>query len=598
MLRRWKVESSFFFCMVVAIAFSIFSPPVFAVNPYHPPGYSANKSDAYNLAISQCYTGTSGQGWEGVRSFYYVGLGVTIHPVPPANMLLAFPGGAVCGGVNYDAAMFDYIVPVYYIKAPPLKASPKLGNGPVKGNSQEGKNSFVAEPINVTTGNNVHTESVTIGAGARAIHFDRVYNSQANSSGRFGANWSDSFSSTIQPVTENKTIIPPPPLPDPTVSSNYDTPSSACSDGWNEIRGSITQAWAASSAAHITTDGASCEISYNNGQAIYGKIPIYSSPDNRLYYPAPPTGLEITRSDGGSVVITGNGSDWVDDKGITYRMEQLTDGTGNVTGWRYTTNEKTIESYDASGQLISVEAPDGVTQTLAYDAGLLQSVTNDVGYSLTFTYDSQNRVTAMTDHTGRVWSYAYDQNNNLISVGQPDSTTRQYHYDNGSFPNALTGVTDERGIQYLTYTYDGKGRVASFNMPGNAARQDFSYDDNNLTRAVTNGEGVTTNYTVTLQNDTPLITQVNGPGCDTCRNGSVVASFDGQTNNLTSLTQDGITTKYGNYDGQGNPGYKITRPRHGPCRNDLIHLRFTISRQGEFQDRDFRGHRPGEGHPV
>ena len=65
---------------------------------------------------------------------------------------------------------------------------------------------------------------------------------------------------------------------------------------------------------------------------------------------------------------------------------------------------------------------------------------------------------------GGIYAYAYDANNNLISVTHPDGGVRQYVYGNASFPNALTGIIDENGKRYASWTYDAQGRAISSNM--------------------------------------------------------------------------------------------------------------------------------------
>ncbi|MFX7793206.1 RHS repeat domain-containing protein, partial [Acinetobacter baumannii] len=56
---------------------------------------------------------------------------------------------------------------------------------------------------------------------------------------------------------------------------------------------------------------------------------------------------------------------------------------------------------------------------------------------------------------------AYDINGNLTSVTYPDNKTRRYIYDNPNFPYALTGLTDENGARFTTWTYDAQGRAIS-----------------------------------------------------------------------------------------------------------------------------------------
>ena len=53
------------------------------------------------------------------------------------------------------------------------------------------------------------------------------------------------------------------------------------------------------------------------------------------------------------------------------------------------------------------------------------------------------------------------------------------------------------------------------------------------------------------------ITGISGPGCSTCGTGDTSYVYDPLTNDLRSKIANGVTTEYGNYDANGNPGYMI-----------------------------------------
>ena len=444
----------------------------------------------------------------------------------------------------------------YYLVIP--RHPPGLGHEPARKNSTERNNTFVGEPVNITTGNVYHAETLTVGSGDRAVHFRRYYNSQSTDSGPFGANRRMSFSQSIQVNPLSRPANPSPSSFE--VSGVYDTPSLGCSEGWHDIRASLDQAWAAGSYAHIRQESGRCVIFYNNGSRVYDVVPLSSPLTTQAYYPgsSPIPEVRVVRPDGARFRLRQINGRWVNDKGTPDRLEEITDANGTRTAWRYTTDEKTVETYDANGRLLSIQAINGLTKTLIYDGvGRLIKVRSDAGYSLSFSYDDQDRISTLTDNAGRVWSYSYDYNNNLAEVHQPDGTSRFYHYGDTRFPHALTDITDERGIDYIRYAYDQQGRGVLSTLADNAGRVDITYDDVNGTRTVTNGEGVTSTYAVNKQNGVPLVTQVDGPACPRCGSGHYSASFGGSTNALVADTQDGITTKYGGYDGKGNPGYRI-----------------------------------------
>ncbi len=147
--------------------------------------------------------------------------------------------------------------------------------------------------------------------------------------------------------------------------------------------------------------------------------------------------------------------------------------------------------FDIAGKLISIKLVGGVTRTLTYSngttgagggyvlypdgtpsnvvlpAGLLLSVTDSFGRTMTFGYDAINRVVDLVDSEGKTIKYSYGVSDNLISVTYADNKTRTYVYNESpnisgaNLPHALTGIVDENGNRFATYKYDNLGRAIS-----------------------------------------------------------------------------------------------------------------------------------------
>ena len=188
-----------------------------------------------------------------------------------------------------------------------------------------------------------------------------------------------------------------------------------------------------------------------------------------------------------------SGNLYLGDADIADRLEKLIDGSGNLTGWRYTAKEgDEVEEFDPAGKLLLIRDRAGLQQSMTYSsagtppsiapaAGLLIAVTDSFGRQLSFTYNAQRRVNSMTDPAGSQYVFEYDSSGgpagagNLTRVTFPDTKTRVYSYKeaaqiNGgsacSSPaavlnNALTGLTDENDNRYATWTYDCQARVTS-----------------------------------------------------------------------------------------------------------------------------------------
>jgi RHS repeat-associated protein len=190
------------------------------------------------------------------------------------------------------------------------------------------------------------------------------------------------------------------------------------------------------------------------------------------------TTVQATRGSQKVLTFSLVGSTWAADPDVNVRLLQQTDSAGATTGWLLTSGHDNVETYNASGVLISVATRAGLTQTLAYNGlGQLSTVTDPFGRTLTFNYDSSGRINTMVDAAGRTNTYSYDVNNNLASITWPDGTAQQYIYERSDFPNFLTRIIDELGTRYATFTYNTAGLAsASFLAAGGVDGHSFAYN--------------------------------------------------------------------------------------------------------------------------
>ena len=255
---------------------------------------------------------------------------------------------------------------------------------------------------------------------------------------------------------------------------------------------------------------------------------------NRSILYLSPNTAYVYRASGKIYTYTVSGLNWLPDADITDRLIELKDAGGAPIGWTYTTDTTgEVESYDTDGKLLSISNRAGSSQNMAYSctavsascpvatpstiapiAGLLIKVTDNIGRSLNFTYDNQNRIATMSNPAGGVYSYAYstDGNNNLTSVTYPDSKTKTYLYGGSasesanvsaspnagvSYANALTGIIDENGNRYATYRYDAAGRAYDEELaPDLGVTAGQAIEHNNLVYNV-DGSGNPTSTVVT-----------------------------------------------------------------------------------------------------
>ena len=110
----------------------------------------------------------------------------------------------------------------------------------------------------------------------------------------------------------------------------------------------------------------------------------------------------------------------------------------------------------------------GWTYALAYGAnGRLATVTDTFGGKLTFTYDASGRLERIR-RTRQSRLCVRLRRQGPARVASPIPTTRcaRTTTKTSNFVHALTGITDENGARFATWSYDGSGRANSSQHAG------------------------------------------------------------------------------------------------------------------------------------
>jgi len=277
--------------------------------------------------------------------------------------------------------------------------------------------------------------------------------------------------------------------------------------------------------------------------------------------------VDVTRDDGKILNFYQNGNLWQSDSDVNSRLIKVS------SGWQYTTGLDEVEIYNATGQLTSVTDRPGLTQKLSYNAqGYLASVTNAFGRSLSFVYLG-SKVSSVTVPNGGIYSYSYDIKNNLTTVTYPDTTQRKFVYENIAYPNALTGVIDEKGTRYSTDAYDGAGRDISTEFAGGVYKYTLNYSY--LTYgyvSVNDALGVTRSSTFTTINEVPLETQMN-QSCPSCpasyATTKTTKTYDANGNISSQIDFNGNTSTY-SYDMTRNLQLSSTEAAGTPQARSII----------------------------
>jgi len=221
--------------------------------------------------------------------------------------------------------------------------------------------------------------------------------------------------------------------------------------------------------------------------------------------------------------------------------------------------ETTDFGHDSSLDATSVLAPDGTnTTSMSYDSrGNLLTATapSSLGSATkTFTYNSRNDVTSVTDARGKVTSYGYDSAGNNTSITLDGDQIAASTYDSAG---RLLTSTDGNG-KTTTYTYDADGNVASVTDPlGHDTT--YTYDDAGrvLTKVDPLGNvtgGTPANYTTsyTYNDAGQILTETDQLGHTTTH------TYDNAGNQTSVTDANGNTTSY-SYD-NANHLTQVTAP--------------------------------------
>ncbi|SNY63447.1 RHS repeat-associated core domain-containing protein [Stenotrophomonas sp. CC120223-11] len=219
--------------------------------------------------------------------------------------------------------------------------------------------------------------------------------------------------------------------------------------------------------------------------------------DRRLEVLAPTTGaagdrtfIRAIRPDGSSELFTRTPSGWIVDADVADVLVDREAGTGYAL--QLAANRQT-EVYDATGllkevydsagrKLLSLQYSDATTPAdVAPVAGLLLTVGDVSGRTLSFKYDASSRLTTMMLPDGASQTFGYNPAGQLASVTYPDTTSKGYIYnETANSPTVagtsfLTGIVDEKGVRYETIKFDYAHRAYHAEFAGGVDATTLDY---------------------------------------------------------------------------------------------------------------------------
>jgi RHS repeat-associated protein len=265
----------------------------------------------------------------------------------------------------------------------------------------------------------------------------------------------------------------------------------------------------------------------------------------------------VERAGGQQLTFNLVGSTWTPNKDVNLSL------THSGTTWTLTDVDDTVETY---------------TTTSGGNEALLNTIVLRNGYTQTTGYNTSNQLTSVTDSYSRALSFTYNTSGTLATVGTPDSTTISYGYTsatggyqltsasfptsttqtvtyiygNSGLPFALTGITDENGHGYASWTYDSVGRGLTSQLGSGANLVTLVYNTDG-SRTVTNASGVTDTYTFTTLQTVPKVSQISRAATGTTAAATRYFTYDSNGYLSSQSDWNGNQTSYVN-NSQGLPG--------------------------------------------
>ncbi|MBC5764644.1 DUF6531 domain-containing protein [Ramlibacter albus] len=151
-------------------------------------------------------------------------------------------------------------------------------------------------------------------------------------------------------------------------------------------------------------------------------------------------------------------------------------------------DETVYEFEKSSGRLLAMRASNGWAYTYAYSGGQLARVSNAFGRSMTFQWDAAGRLARVVGADGNSVSFGFDGAARLAQATHSMGTSRSYLYEDTRWPNAVTGLVDERGQRWGNYAYDDMGRLSQIQIQKDGEAAAVRYLHNGLGQRVFKSE--------------------------------------------------------------------------------------------------------------
>ncbi|MDY0919616.1 DUF6531 domain-containing protein [Pseudomonas viridiflava] len=221
--------------------------------------------------------------------------------------------------------------------------------------------------------------------------------------------------------------------------------------------------------------------------------------------------------------------------------------TKMTSGWSYKSPAGQMLSFSTQGQLLRIDNLNGSFYRLSYrDLGVDRTIEIDNGFgqSVQLTEAPMHQLRKVISETINVdYYYAYMQLNKRTTIIGSLISNREYFYEDSRNARLLTGITDERGVRFATWAYDGQYRAVSSQHSGGVglAEINYNYDDSTT---VTNESGKKSTFRYQQISGVKRIVAIEGEPTPDCPASNSSYTYNDRGLVLTKTDAKGLITTY------------------------------------------------------
>ncbi|MCZ0948651.1 DUF6531 domain-containing protein [Pseudomonas syringae pv. tomato] len=162
--------------------------------------------------------------------------------------------------------------------------------------------------------------------------------------------------------------------------------------------------------------------------------------------------------------------------------------TKMTNGWSYQSPAGQMLSFSTQGQLLRIDNSNGSFYRLSYrDLGADRAIEIDNGFgqSVQLTEAPMHQLRKVISKAITIeYEYSSMQLSKRTTTMGSLISTREYLYEDGRSARLLTGITDERGVRFTTWAYDGQYRAVSSQHTGGVGLTMITYNSDDSTTVI------------------------------------------------------------------------------------------------------------------